>query len=104
MGLLQYSHWIDLERLADLAENYRAMLSIVIVIVVVVVVAWTTAIFAHDHSLVHDDRPGAFVNYDDRPGLRPLVDYDNSLVAIMRMARRPGVGVTAGQRYRHCAH
>lgn len=73
-------------------------------IVIVVVVAWTTAIFAHDHSLVHDHRPGAFVNYDDLPGVWPLVDYDNSLVAIMRMARRPGVGVTAGQRYRHCAH
>ncbi len=78
------------------------MLSIVIVIVIAV--AWATASFAHDHSLVYDDRPGAFVNYDDRPGLRPLVDYDNSLVAIMRMARGPGVGVTAGQRYRHCAH
>ena len=70
------------------------MLSIVVAVVIVIVVAWATASFAHDHSLVHDDRPGA----------RPLVDYDNSFVAIMRMARRPGVGVTAGQRYRHCAH
>lgn len=73
-------------------------------IVIVIVMAWATAIFAHDHSLVHDDRPGALVNYDDRSGVRPLVDYDNSLVAIMRMARRPGVGVTPGQRCRRYAH
>jgi len=69
-----------------------------------VVVAWMIAIFAHVYSLVHDDWPGALVNYDDWPGWRPVVDYDNSLVAIMRMARRPGVGVAAGQRYRRRAH
>lgn len=64
--------------------------------IVIVVAAWATAIFVHDHSLAHDDGPGAFMNDDDGPGARALVDDHHSLVSIMSMARRPGVRVTAG--------
>src|SRR5690242_10633491 len=49
-------------RSVGLAARRCARLCATLLIVIVVVVAWSTAIFAHDHSLVHE-RPGAFVNY-----------------------------------------